>query len=213
MKFAFTSLLLSFNFSFAASPNFGTDYVDVSEYSGVASEIRYATSNNFVGENLYGDFNKPYLHQIAAEKLKVASANLQKSKPGWKLLIFDALRPRSIQKKLWDHVKGTNKSPYVANPDKGSVHNYGFAVDLSLQDENGKEIDMGTAFDSFEALAQPKLEDQFLKEGKLKPEQIENRKILRKAMTDAGFIQLPIEWWHFDALPAKELKKNYKIVE
>lgn len=103
--------------------------------------------------------------------------------------VFDGLRPREVQQRLWDRVKGTEKQSYVADPQKGSVHNYGFAVDLSLQDEQGKEVDMGTPFDSFEPLAQPKLEERFLREGKLSPTHVDHRRLLRDVMESAGFKQ------------------------
>ncbi len=117
-----------------------------------------------------------------------------------------------MQWRLWNRVKGTNQQPYVADPRRGSIHNYGFAVDLTLQDAGGKEVDMGTEFDHFGKLAQPALEDKFLKVGKLTQQQIDNRKLLRKVMKDAGFIQLPIEWWHFDALPEEVIRNKYEAI-
>ena len=180
---------------------------------GVAIDLRYASTNNFMQENLYGDFNRAYLHTIAAEKLKKAAAGLQKIKPGWTLLLYDGLRPRSVQWLLWKRVKGTDQQPYVANPKRGSIHNYGFAVDLTLQDAQGNEVDMGTPFDHFGKLAQPTLEKKFLKQGKLTQQQVKNRRLLRQVMENAGFIQLPLEWWHFDALPKKQVKSKYKIIE
>ena len=84
---------------------------------------------------------------------------------------------------------------------------------LTLVDAQGKEVDMGTPFDSFDPLAQPQLEERFLIAGKLSGEQVANRKVLRAAMTKAGFIQLPVEWWHFDALTRVEIQGQYKIVE
>jgi len=189
------------------------DYVEVKSSDAIALELRYATTNNFTGQNLYGVFNHVYLQKIAAEKLTRASVNLKAIQPKYKLLIFDALRPRSVQYLLWDKVKGTDQQKYVANPQGGSIHNYGFAVDLSVVDESGRELDMGTTFDDFTALAQPAQEEKFLESGKLTKQQLQNRHLLRKAMEDAGFIQLPLEWWHFDALPKAEVKKNYSIVE
>lgn len=189
------------------------DFVDVSNLENVHVSLRYATENNFMKKNIYGDFNQCFLHRIAAEKFRKAALLLQKEKPGWKFLLFDCLRPRSLQIKLFDFVKGTPQQMYVANPKDGSVHNYGFAMDLSLEDENGHEIDMGTGFDNFTPLAQPKREAENLQAGKLTQEQIDHRLILRKVMKQAGFLQLPIEWWHYDALPKKELKEYYKIVE
>ncbi len=193
----------------AASP----DYVELQPSAGLAIELKYASTDNFVGQNLYGEFNKAYLHKIAAAKLERAVQNLAAIRPGYKLVIYDALRPRSVQYVLWDKVRGTDKQKYVANPKGGSIHNYGFALDISILDESGKQLDMGTPFDDFTDLAQPQLEQQFLKAGKLTEQQIKNRQLLRKVMEDAGFIQLPVEWWHFDALPKSELKSRFKIVE
>jgi D-alanyl-D-alanine dipeptidase len=189
------------------------DFVEIQPSPAVDIDLRYASQNNFTGKNLYGIFNKAYLHHIAGEKLSEAIKTLENLKPGYRLVIYDALRPRSVQKILWDYVKGTEKESYVANPKGGSIHNFGFAVDLSLLDTKGKEVDMGTYFDEFSPLSQPQLEEKFLREGKLSQEALDNRHLLRKIMESAGFIQLPIEWWHFDALPKKEVKEKYKIIE
>ncbi len=189
------------------------DFVDLSLIENVKIDLRYGTKNNFVGENMYGSFNKAYLHPQAAQKFAKAAQNLKAKNPKYKFIVFDALRPRSVQKVLWKKVKGTPYEKYVADPEKGSVHNYGFALDISVLDETGKELDMGTPYDSFLPLAEPKLEDKLLKAGELSTLQLENRKVLRKAMVDAGFIQLEHEWWHYDGLPLKEIKSKFKIVE
>lgn len=188
-------------------------YVDVSNIPNVHVNLRYASDNNFIGKNMYGDFHSCFLHRVAADKFFQATRTLQQEKPGWKFLLFDCLRPRSLQTKLFAVVRGTPQQPYVADPRTGSLHNYGFAIDLSLEDENGRECDMGTRFDDFSVLAQPLHERQNLETGKLNTEQMENRLLLRKIMLQAGFIQLPIEWWHYDALPKNEVKAHYKIVE
>jgi len=188
-------------------------YVELTSIPNITVDIRYATANNFVGVNLYGTFNKAYLHKDAAKKLETAGRNLQLQRPGWKILVLDALRPQSVQKKLWIRVEGTPQEQYVANPKIGSVHNYGFAVDVTLVDANGIEVDMGTPFDNFTELSQPQLEKKFLREGKLALSQVKNRRLLRDAMTKAGFTQLPNEWWHYDALSIQDVKNKYKIVE
>ena len=206
-----SSLLLAGAISAAAQTK--SDFVDISTIPGVRIELRYATTNNFLGVNVYGSFRTAYLHRKAAEMLTKAAAELQKERPGWKLLVFDALRPRSVQRIFWAKVKGTPQEMYVADPEIGSIHNYGFAVDLTLVDERGKEVDMGTPFDSFDPLAQPQLEERFLMEGKLTGEQVANRKVLRDALTKAGFIQLPVEWWHYDAMTRLALQGEYSIVE
>lgn len=189
------------------------EFIEIVPSTNVVVELRYATSNNFMNKNVYDVFNKAFLHEKAFEKLSKAMVYLQQSKPGYKLIIFDALRPRSVQYKLWEHVVGTDQEKYVADPAGGSVHNYGFAVDLSVLDDKGKELDMGTAFDALNELSQPQLEAQFLKQGLITQKHVDNRMVLRDAMTKAGFIQLPHEWWHYDALPKSDVKKLYKIVE
>jgi zinc D-Ala-D-Ala dipeptidase len=188
-------------------------YVDVSNFPNVNLSMRYATDNNFMKKNVYGDFHQCFLHEIAAAKFREAVRQLQHEKPGWKFVVFDCLRPRSIQKKLFEVVKGTAQQPYVANPKTGSIHNYGFAIDLSLEDETGHELDMGTGFDDFSPLSRPDQEPQNREAGKLTPEQLDHRLILRRIMVHAGFLQLPIEWWHYDALTKEEVRGHYKIVE
>ena len=125
------------------------DYVDLAGMPGIKVDLRYATTNNFTGNNIYGGFNHAFLHKAAADKLRSAAAGLQQQHPGWQLLIYDAARPRSAQQQLWQLVVGTDKQRYVANPAKGPIHNYGFAVDLGVVDDQGRELDMGTGFDSF----------------------------------------------------------------
>lgn len=189
------------------------DFKDVSGIANVKVDLRYATADNFTGVNQYGDFKTGYLHRDAFAKLEGAAKALAARKPGYSLLIYDALRPRRVQRKLFAHVKGTPQEPYVADPDLGSVHNYGFAVDLTVADAKGKPLDMGTPYDDFTELAEPRHEERFLKEGKLTKAQVENRRLLRDVMEGAGFKVIPNEWWHFDARPPKEVRAKYKIVE
>ena len=202
-------LLIASN-TFASLNN---NFKDLKQISGVQIDLRYASQNNFVGKNLYGEFNKALLHRVAFDKLKKAVEILGERRPDLYLHVFDALRPVSVQKILFAHVVGTDKERYVANPSTGSVHNYGFAIDLTLADAQGKTLDMGTEFDNFTELAQPRYEDKMLKEGKLNSSQIDNRRLLRSIMLDAGFHMIPNEWWHFDALPLDEIKGRYKLVE
>jgi D-alanyl-D-alanine dipeptidase len=188
-------------------------------------QLKYTTTDNFMKADAYGDLDKCYLRPEVSKMLIKAQSILKKEHPELTLLIFDCVRPRNIQRKMWKIVKGTPLQQYVADPEKGSIHNYGAAVDLTLLDESGKEkdmgtpylggvqLDMGTPFDFFGELAQPRLEDKFLKEKKLTEQQIKNRKMLRKAMEEAGFKQLDIEWWHFNAYPADVIEEKYSIIE
>ena len=197
----------------SAAPEIGPQFKELASISNVMIDLRYASTNNFMGEDLYGDFRTAYLHEKAFKKLVSAAKELEKVKPTWKFLVYDSLRPRSVQRRLWDKVKGTDQEQYVANPEPGSIHNFGFAIDISLADEDGKEVDMGTSYDNFTELAHPELEDRLLKQGKLKLKQVEHRRLLRGVMKRAGFHSINNEWWHFDALPAREVRSKYKIVE
>lgn len=188
------------------------DFKKVQEDFLVTIDLKYATKENFMSENLYGDFKDCYIHSIAFSKFQKAKELLHRIKPGWKFIVYDCLRPLSIQYKLWEKVKDTDKEPYVANPERGSIHNFGFALDLSLLDGKNKPVDMGTEFDDFSFPSQPILEKELLKEGKLTNKQISNRKVLRQVMTQAGFIQLKNEWWHYDALRPDIVRQKYNIV-
>lgn len=189
------------------------DFIELHDGDGLRIDLRYASANNFVGVDMYGPFRQAFLHRIAAAKLSDAFRALRAEHPKYGFIIYDALRPRSVQRVLWEHVKGTDGESYIANPDKGSLHNYGFAVDLSILDEKGRELDMGAGYDDFRPVAQPKLETENLKNGLLKPQHIENRLILRRAMEGAGFTQLAHEWWHFDALSRAEVRDRFRIIE
>jgi len=114
---------------------------------------------------------------------------------------------------MWHIVKGTEQQAYVADPEEGSIHNFGAALDLSIVDDQGNLLDMGTPFDYFGDLAQPGYEKRFLKENKLTKTHVTNRTLLREVMQEAGFEGIGDEWWHFNAFPPAEVKRRYKIVE
>lgn len=187
-------------------------FVDLSMDPDFVLDLRYACENNFMGKNVYGEMSSCFLHRDAATMLKEAASRLSFLQRGVRLLLFDGLRPGSAQNVLWEHVVGTAEQKYVANPAKGSIHSYGLAIDLSLVDADGNEMDMGTVFDHFDELAEPRREDSLLKAGRLTETQIGNRRLLREAMLEAGFHLLPHEWWHFDAFPPDEVRKSYQIV-
>ena len=188
-------------------------YRDVAAIPGVRILLKYATEDNFTGENLYGDFRRCFLHVIAWNKLKLAGEYLREERPDLSFLVYDGLRPRSVQRRMWEKVRGGPEQAYVADPERGSVHNFGLALDLTLQDAAGRPLDMGTPFDSFTPLSEPHREEEMLRSGKLTTAQLENRLLLRRVMTRAGFIQLPNEWWHFDALPSYEARRGFRIIE
>ncbi|QJR20836.1 hypothetical protein BREVNS_0086 [Brevinematales bacterium NS] len=113
---------------------------------------------------------------------------------------------------MWAMVSNTEKAIYVANPAIGSLHNYGVAVDVSLLNEKGEELDMGTPVDYFGELAEPRYEKRFLAEGKLTREQVSHRLLLREVMREAGFQDIATEWWHFQLCGREEAKKKYEIL-
>ena len=189
--------------------------VDVQKLDpSIRVDLKYASAHNFMGRNVYGKLTRAYLRPTAASKLAKASTLLQERHPELRLLVVDAVRPRSVQHKMWEIVVDTPMQRYIANPYRGSMHNYGAAVDVTLYNvETGKSLDMGTPVDYFGPMAHPNLEHEFLQKGELTEEQIENRLILRNAMCDAGWIILPIEWWHFNAFPLDYIRQNYSIIE
>lgn len=183
--------------------------------SSIKVRLAYASDSNFTGVNLYGSLKKCYLPELVARKLKSAQDSLKKNNPDLSLIVLDAARPHSIQKLMWDTCKlpYSVKSKYLANPVYTSMHNYGAAIDLSIVERNGSQLDMGTPFDFFGPLAEPRLESYYLNEGKLTTQQVENRKLLRKVMIQAGFMPIPNEWWHFEAGNRFWVKKNLKFLK
>lgn len=189
--------------------------VDVSKlHPSFILDVRYATAENFFGKKVY-PVARCLLRPGPAEKLVNAQKWLEKNHPGLRLMLKDCYRPASIQFVLWDAVKGTPQSKYVANPYSrtGSIHSYGAAVDLTLADAAGKELDMGTPYDHLGELAEPRKEKKFLAEGKLTQAQVDNRLILRTAMKQAGFKTIPNEWWHFNDGTHEEVRARYEKLD
>ena len=190
------------------------DMVDVSRLNtSILVQLVYSTPDNFLNSDVYGDLETCYLRREVAEMLNRAQMILEQKRKGYKLILYDCLRPRSVQYDMWRLVKGTEQEDYVADPAKGSIHNFGAAVDVSIVDSGGSLLDMGTPFDYFGELAQPRYEERFLQEGTLTQEQLNNRKQLRDVMREAGFRGIQDEWWHFNGFPLEEVKRRYAIVE
>lgn len=191
-----------------------TDFLDIQIIDPqIKVDLKYSTTNNFLHYDVYGDLERCFVLRKCANMLKEAHRYLREIHPDYKFLVFDGLRPRSVQYQMWELVKGTEQEKYVANPVYGSLHNYGAAVDLTIIDKRGRELDMGTPFDYFGKLAEPRYENYFLKDGKLNKRQIENRILLRETMIKAGFLHLSNEWWHFNQENIRDIKEKYKIVE
>ena len=163
-----------------------TTFVNLKDYSkDFIYDMKYATEDNFLKAKVY-DCAECILRLKTVKAL--VEANKDFIKKGYKIKLYDCYRPLSIQKKMWEIVSNPE---YVADPKKGSIHNRGGAVDISLVDANGTELDMGTPFDFFGVQAShnfPKLPKKVLA----------NRKFLKKIMAQNGFNSFESEWWHYN---------------
>jgi zinc D-Ala-D-Ala dipeptidase len=174
------------------------DYRALHTLPGIAVDLRYAGTDNFAGRSLYGRLDCAWLRREAAEGLLAAAAWLQAARPGWRLRVLDALRPQRVQEAIWVDVAGTPAQEYFANPERGSIHSYGMAVDVTLLAPDGREADMGSGFDEMSRRSHPALHAELLAEGLLSAQQVAERECLAGAMQAGGFAGIPNEWWHFD---------------
>lgn len=183
--------------------------------STIKVDLRYSTENNFTGKDMYGDLNNCYLQKDVAEKLVKAQAALRSRYPYYSLLVFDGARPVSIQQLMWDSVdlSPMDRQKYLSNPANKSLHNYGAAVDVTIVDEAGNELDMGTPYDYFGELAHPRKEAYYFESGELTATQIANRELLREVMRTAGFSRIETEWWHFNSTSRVRASEIYPVIE
>jgi len=183
--------------------------------STIRVRLGYSSTNNFLKEDVYGDFEAGYLQAPYAKRLAKAQAALRSIDSSLYLVVYDAVRPRSVQQKMWDvlDMPIQEKTKFVSNPANGSLHNYGAAVDVSIEKQNGEALDMGTGWDDPSLLSYPRLETAFLDSGMLTTEVVANRQLLRKVMRKGGFWNIQTEWWHFNAVRRDTAKKYFLIVE
>ncbi|MGC4039924.1 MAG: M15 family metallopeptidase [Flavobacterium sp.] len=161
-------------------------FVNLRNYSrDFVFDMKYATADNFLKEKVY-PCDECYLRVKTVKAL--LEANKDFLQQGYRIKIYDCYRPKSIQKKMWKIVPDAN---YVANPKKGSIHNRGGAVDISLVDSNGKELDMGTKFDFFGKEAG----HNYLQ---FSEEILTNRWLLKEIMLKHNFKSFDSEWWHYN---------------
>jgi D-alanyl-D-alanine dipeptidase len=151
----------------------------------ITLDLRYATTNNFVNAKMY-DCGRCFLRPEAAKAIAKAHKAL-KDKGYGGLKMFDCYRPRPYQQRLWNKVPDDR---YVTPPWKGSQHTRGLAVDLTILDKNGNELDMGTPFDTFSEKAHSTYQN-------LPQEVLNNRMLLKEVLQDVGFQGIRTEWWHF----------------
>lgn len=163
-----------------------TTFVNLKDYSkDFVYDMKYATTDNFLKAKVY-DCAECFLRLKTVKAM--LNANTEFMKKGYKIKIFDCYRPLDIQKKMWEIVPNPE---YVANPSKGSIHNRGGAVDITLVDSTGKELDMGTSFDFFGIEASHNYQNI--------SQQIKtNRDVLKTIMIQNGFNSFDSEWWHYN---------------
>jgi D-alanyl-D-alanine dipeptidase len=181
-KFLFLLLLSSLVFAQEDTVIVSLKSID----STIVQDVRYATANNFTKQVLYPTA-KVFLRKIAAEHLAQANEFLKKHH-NVSIKIFDGFRPLFVQKIMWQILPDDR---YVADPAKGSRHNRGAAVDITLIDAEGNELDMGTPYDDFTERTSFASKD-------VSEKAYTNRKLLRDVMIQFGFLPLETEWWHFD---------------
>ena len=163
-----------------------TSFVRLADYSdGFAYDLRYATTNNFLKKAVY-DCAECYIRVKTARALIAVNSDFRAQ--GYRIRFYDCYRPNSVQYKMWEIVPNPQ---YVANPVKGSIHNKGGAVDITLEQLSGEALDMGTDFDFFGWRA-------YHDNTGLDPEILNNRKILKETMERHGFASIRTEWWHYN---------------
>lgn len=158
---------------------------ELTEEDGVILDLRYATENNFTKRQIY-PCARCFLRPELATKIRALQNDIYQ-RYGWRLKLFDCYRPRPAQQRLWDIVPDAS---YVTPPSKGSMHNRGLALDLTIVGADGKTWDMGSPFDSFSKKSHTDNYDH-------PPEVLKNRKILKTIMKLHGLYGIRTEWWHF----------------
>ena len=177
-------------------PEYVIDYdtslwTEITEETGVILDIRYATENNFTKEQIY-PCDRCFLRPEMAKKILQLQKDIAK-RYNLTLKLFDCYRPRPAQQKLWDIVPDPR---YVTKPERGSMHNRGLAVDITLADMDGQELDMGTDYDHFGWEAYTTNKD-------LPKEILKNRNILSSLMKIHGMTGIRTEWWHYSLKTVK----------
>jgi D-alanyl-D-alanine dipeptidase len=167
-------------------------------------DLRYNSENNFLKQNVYQEFGLNQCRALRRVKQGLLKIETELRKRKLKLVLLDCYRPLSVQKKMW---KIKPEPGYVADPAKGSNHNRGIALDVTLAHEDGTRLLMPTEFDDFTKKAHRKY-----KCSKEEVERCANRKLLETLMKDAGLKGLPTEWWHFQIPEAFTHPERFRIL-
>lgn len=200
--------------------------------SSILVELKYSTTNNFVGVDMYGDLERAYLEREFAQKVVLAQSILKREHPNLTLLIYDAARPISAQRAMRRCVEGSELESFVADGTRGGRHNYGVAVDLTIATEDGTPLDMGAEFDEFSEASSvkgtPDTSDkssrtidvyrgyitELANRGIITYEAARNRILLVEVMCEAGLYPYRKEWWHYeDIMPMSSVRSKYRLLD
>lgn len=209
--------------------------VDIQTIEGgedIIVELKYSTTDNFVGKDMYCELEKAYFAPDFARKVIRAQQILRKRNPQLTLLIYDAARPISVQRHMRRVVEGTKFQDFVADGTKGGRHNYGVAVDLTIATNQGEPLDMGAGFDDFTDAAAVKgtsdTNDQanrnlkvyteyvngLVKRGLISRQAANNRLLLIEVMIEAQLYPYRREWWHYEELlPMSEVREKRRLLD
>lgn len=200
--------------------------------SSILVELKYSTTDNFVGVDMYGDLERAYLEREFAQKVVLAQSILKREHPNLTLLIYDAARPISAQRTMRRCVEGSALESFVADGTRGGRHNYGVAVDLTIATEDGTPLNMGAEFDEFSEASSvkgtPDTSDKssrtidvyrgYITElanlGIITYEAAQNRILLIEVMCEAGLYPYRKEWWHYeDIMPMSSVRSKYQLLD
>ena len=195
-------------------------------------DLKYSTTDNFVGKDMYGSLVRAYLEPSFAQRVLKAQKLLRKRFPKYTLLVYDAARPISVQRTMKQIVAGTEFDSFVASGTKGGRHNYGVAIDVTIADENGKALDMGTGFDSFDAASSVKGTSDnsdptthtidiyrayvrgLQSKGLISKKAADNRILVLEVMHEAGLYPYRREWWHFELIDSMaKVRETYRLLD
>ncbi len=195
-------------------------------------ELKYSTTDNFVGKDMYGELNKAYFVRDFALKIVDAQRILKEKYPQYTLLIYDAARPISVQRAMRRVVEGTEFENFVADGTRGGRHNYGVAVDLTIATLDGTPLDMGTDFDALTDASTVKgtpdnsdiktrtisvfssYINGLAQRGVISYEAAANRILLMEVMCEAGLVPYRREWWHFEEIISiASTREKYQLLD
>ena len=231
LVFALTTLVVTAQDFDALMSRYGL--VDIQSLdSEILVELKYSTTDNFVGEDMYGELERAYFESSFADRVVKAQQILKRRHPEYTLMIYDAARPISVQRHMRKVVEGTAFESFVADGTKGGRHNYGVAVDLTIADSNGVPLDMGAGFDDFSEAASvkgtPDSDDPetrsievyrnyilgLSEQGIISLEAANNRVLLIEVMLEAGLYPYRREWWHFEEIISiTKTRQSYKLLD